>query len=129
MNPKTTTTTQYLLIYVAWPGTSPLLYPIPFPLSFPLLLFSDINLLISSRKYAPGMSIMVSREANPQIAERADFNYCSYDIWLAHVWRYTAAYVLSSLSLPLSPPLFYLFIIFCQFFNFISKQLHSPAPV
>eukprot|EP00727_Mastigamoeba_balamuthi_P013774 m51a1_g9019 hypothetical protein (777) ;mRNA; f:177825-180620 len=43
-------------------------------------------------KYAPNLRIMVSREAQPWIAERPDFGYCSYDIWLPWVWRYTTTY-------------------------------------
>eukprot|EP01113_Clastostelium_recurvatum_P033868 TRINITY_DN4527_c0_g1_i4.p1 TRINITY_DN4527_c0_g1~~TRINITY_DN4527_c0_g1_i4.p1 ORF type:complete len:1544 (-),score=244.84 TRINITY_DN4527_c0_g1_i4:48-4322(-) len=45
-----------------------------------------------SRKYAPKLSIMLTREAQPAIAERPEYNNCSYDIWTAHTWRYTAAY-------------------------------------
>ena len=34
----------------------------------------------------------LSREARPDIAERAEYNNCGYDIWMAFVWRYTPAY-------------------------------------
>eukprot|EP00026_Physarum_polycephalum_P000452 Phypoly_transcript_00453.p2 GENE.Phypoly_transcript_00453~~Phypoly_transcript_00453.p2 ORF type:complete len:706 (+),score=95.46 Phypoly_transcript_00453:2560-4677(+) len=45
-----------------------------------------------ARKYAPKLTIMLSREAQAQIAERREYNNCSYDIWMAHVWRYTPTY-------------------------------------
>jgi len=45
-----------------------------------------------ARTYAPKLPIMISREAQAQIAERPEFNNCSYDIWMAHVWRFTPSY-------------------------------------
>lgn len=45
-----------------------------------------------ARSYAPKLKIMLSREANPQICERSEFDYCSYDIWMAWVWRFTTDY-------------------------------------
>ncbi len=49
-------------------------------------------LCAEARRYAPELKIMLSREANPQIAEREQYNNCSYDIWMAFVWRYSPAY-------------------------------------
>ncbi|KAH3763091.1 hypothetical protein Pelo_5048 [Pelomyxa schiedti] len=45
-----------------------------------------------ARASAPNLKIMLSREAQPDIAERPDFDYCSYDIWTAHIWRYNPSY-------------------------------------
>jgi hypothetical protein len=83
MNLKITTTTPYQLICVVLPGNSILL-----PYFFYLLSFVNLQY----RKYAPKLPIMLSREAQAQIAERKEYNNCSYDIWMAHVWRYTPAY-------------------------------------
>ncbi|KAH3761610.1 hypothetical protein Pelo_6613 [Pelomyxa schiedti] len=49
-------------------------------------------LCLQSRIYAPQLKVMLSREARPEIAELPEYGNCGYDIWMAHVWRFTTAY-------------------------------------
>lgn len=40
-----------------------------------------------ARTRAPGMKVMVSREAHPWIFNRSDGLSCGYDVWVAHILR------------------------------------------
>jgi len=45
-----------------------------------------------TRQASPNLKIMLSREANPQIAENPTYPGCGYDIWLAPMGRYQQIY-------------------------------------
>lgn len=44
-----------------------------------------------ARNRAPGLKIMLSREAHPHIFNRGDSLSCGYDIWMAHINRFPPA--------------------------------------